>query len=78
MDPGGRDPGAHHDTIEHERGARQAIAKDLVPPLAVGRERLLAPTLSAWLAGANELNRTMSAPEHWTVTPIVVVTHPRQ
>ena len=47
-------------------------------PLAVGRERLLAPTLSAWLAGANELNRTMSAPEHRAVTPIVVFTHPRQ
>ena len=47
-------------------------------PLAAGRERLLAPTLSAWLAGANELNRTMSAPEHWTVTPIVVVTQPRR
>jgi hypothetical protein len=47
-------------------------------PLAAGRERLLAPTLSAWLAGANELNRTMSAPEHRAVTPIVVVTHPRQ
>ena len=47
-------------------------------PLAAGRERLLAPTLSAWLAGANELNRTMSAPEHRAVTPIVVFTHPRQ
>ena len=47
-------------------------------PLAVGRERLLAPTLSAWLAGANELNRTMSAPEHRAVTPIVVFTQPRR
>jgi hypothetical protein len=46
-------------------------------PLAVGREKLLAPTLSAWLAGANELNRMMSAPEHRAVTPIVVFTHPR-
>jgi hypothetical protein len=46
-------------------------------PLALGRERLLAPTLSAWLASANELNRTMSAPEHRAVTPIVVLTHPR-
>ena len=47
-------------------------------PLAAGREWLLAPTFSAWLAGANELNRTMSAPEHRGVTPIVVFTHPRQ
>ena len=47
-------------------------------PLAAGRERLLAPTLSAWLAGANELNRTMSAPEHRAVTPIAVVTHPHK
>lgn len=46
-------------------------------PLAVGRERLLAPTLSAWLASANELNHTMSALEHQAVTPIVVFTHPR-
>ena len=47
-------------------------------PLAMGRERLLAPTFSAWLAGANELNRTMSTPEHRAVMPIVVFTHPRQ
>jgi hypothetical protein len=47
-------------------------------PLAAGRARLLAPTLSAWLAGANELNRTMNAPEHRAVGPIVVFTHPRQ
>jgi hypothetical protein len=47
-------------------------------PLAVERGRLLARTFSAWLASAHELNRTMSAPEHRAVTPIVVFTHPRQ
>ena len=47
-------------------------------PLAVERARLLALTFSAWLAGANELNHTMSALEHRGVTPIVVFTHPRQ
>ena len=47
-------------------------------PLAVERARLLAPTFSAWLAGANELNRTMSAPEHRAITPIVVFTHAPQ
>ena len=32
--------------------------------------------LSAWLPDANELNRKMSAPAHWQITPATVFTHP--
>lgn len=45
-------------------------------PLSEGREKLLAPQLTTWLTAANELNRKMSEPKYWTVTPITVFTHP--
>jgi hypothetical protein len=45
-------------------------------PLVEGREGLLAPQLSEWLTAANELNRKMSEPKYWTVTPATVFTHP--
>ena len=51
-----------------------AAAADL--PLPADREELVAGQLATWLVAANELNRKMAAPEHLTVTPITVFTHP--
>lgn len=45
-------------------------------PLGEGREGLLAPQLSEWLTAANELNRKMSEPKYWTITPATVFVHP--
>jgi hypothetical protein len=44
--------------------------------LAEGRAALLAPQLDIWIRGATKLSRKMSAPEHRTVAPVVVVTQP--
>jgi hypothetical protein len=45
-------------------------------PLAPGREAVIAPPLNVWIGWANELNRKMSAAEHWTLTPITTFSHP--
>ena len=45
-------------------------------PLAEGREALLALQLRDWLTAANELNRKMSEPEHQTIMPLTIFTHP--
>jgi hypothetical protein len=47
-------------------------------PLAEGRAAILAPQLNVWITLANELNRKMSDPRHWTLTPITVFSHPRR
>ena len=51
-----------------------AVAADL--PLAREREGMLSGQLTEWLTAANELNRKMSAPEHWTLAPVTVFSHP--
>jgi hypothetical protein len=51
-----------------------ARAADL--PLGPERPALIAPQLGTWLVAANELSRTLSAPEHRTLTPITVFRHP--
>lgn len=51
-----------------------AVYADL--PLAPGREAVVAPVLRAWLADANALSRKMSAPEHWTLAPVTIFSHP--
>ncbi|HEY7035502.1 MAG TPA: hypothetical protein VH482_29445 [Thermomicrobiales bacterium] len=45
-------------------------------PLPAERAALIAPTLAVWWGWADELNRKMREPAHWTITPIGVVTHP--
>jgi hypothetical protein len=56
--------------------AVRALAEYAGLPLAAGREAVLAPTLEAWVADAEALSLKMSAPEHWTLTPATVFTHP--
>lgn len=61
------------------QAARQAVrelARHAGLPLAAGREEAIAPVLQAWLLDANALSRKMSAPEHWTVAPATIFTHP--
>jgi len=59
-------------TAETVRGL--AAAAQLL--LAVEREEQVAAQLAAWLTAANDLNRKMSALEHWTLMPATVFTHP--
>jgi hypothetical protein len=54
----------------------RALAAAAGLPVGAEREALVAPQLAAWLTAANELSRTMSAAEHWTVTPVTAFTHP--
>jgi hypothetical protein len=37
---------------------------------------MVAAQLREWLTAANELNRKMSAAEHWTAVPVTVFAHP--
>lgn len=60
--------------INEERVRALAAAADL--PLGAEREALVAAQLREWLTAANELNRKMSAPQHWTVVPVTVFAHP--
>ena len=54
----------------------RALASCAELPLAPGREELIAETLDAWVAEANELSRKMSAAEHRELVPATVFTHP--
>jgi Asp-tRNA(Asn)/Glu-tRNA(Gln) amidotransferase C subunit len=54
----------------------RALAEIAELPLAEGREGPIAEQLAEWLTAANELNRKMSAAQHWRITPITVFTHP--
>jgi hypothetical protein len=60
--------------VDDEMVAVLARAADL--PLAEDRRAVVREVLGAWLPDANELSRKMSEPEHWTVTPATVFTHP--
>ena len=62
--------------IEVDEATVRALADLAELPLTEGREALLAPQLSEWLTAANELNRKMSEPKHWTVTPATVFVQP--
>ena len=64
------------DETRIDEAAVRALATAADLPLPAGREALIAGQLSTWLTAANELNRKMAAPEHLTVTPITVFTHP--
>jgi hypothetical protein len=64
------------DQVQADEIAVRTLASVAGLPLAAGREKLLAPQLAAWLAGANELNRKMSQPDFGELTPLVVFTHP--
>lgn len=52
------------------------LAEYAALPLAPGREQVIAPTLQAWLADANELSRKMSETAWRDVTPATVFAHP--
>jgi hypothetical protein len=65
------------DRVHVDALAARTLAAVADLPLAADRARLLAPQLGAWLAAANELNRTMSQPDYREVTPVTVFTHPR-
>jgi hypothetical protein len=56
--------------------AVRALAAYAGLPLAPGREAAVAPVLRAWLADANALSRKMSAPDHRTLTPVTIFSHP--
>ena len=45
-------------------------------PLAPGREQVIATMLHAWVTDANALSRKMSAPEHWSLAPVTIFSHP--
>jgi hypothetical protein len=53
-----------------------ALAHAAGLPLREARAQTIAPQLGEWLTAANELNRKMSRPEHWTIVPVTVVMHP--
>jgi hypothetical protein len=57
-------------------GQVRALAAYAELPLPPGREEVVASVLRAWLADANALSRKMSAPEHWTLAPVTVFSHP--
>jgi hypothetical protein len=45
-------------------------------PLPTERAALIAPALAVWWRWADDLNRKMREPAHWTITPISIVAHP--
>ena len=45
-------------------------------PLPAERAALIAPALSVWWGWAEDLNRKLQEPANWTITPILVLTHP--
>jgi len=55
----------------------KALSEAANLPLSEQRLGLVAPLLSTWLEAANELSRTMAAPEHSGVVPITILRHPR-
>jgi hypothetical protein len=63
-----------------ERGVTDATVRTLADlaglPLSAERAAQIAPILAVWWGWADELNRKMREPDHWTTTPIVVLTHP--
>ncbi len=58
-----------------EDGVR-ALARAAALPLADDRVAALSSLLGDWLPAANDLSRTMSAPEHRGTAPITVFAHP--
>lgn len=54
----------------------QALAQAAELPLAEERLAMIGVQLATWIQGANELARTLRAPDHWTVTPVTVFRHP--
>jgi hypothetical protein len=64
------------DEITLSPGDVRTLARSAGLDLADGRAELLAPQLSVWLTAAGELNALMSRPEHQTVVPATVFTHP--
>jgi hypothetical protein len=63
-----------HKTVD-EQGVR-LLARAAELPLDEERLPAVAGLLGTWLEAANELSRSMSAPEHLTVMPATVFTHP--
>lgn len=58
-----------------EDGVR-ALARVAGIPVRDGEWSAIADVLAAWIPNANELSAKMSRPEHLTVTPATVFTHP--
>lgn len=56
--------------------AIRALADYAELPLAPGRERVIQPTLDAWIKDANELSRKMSAEKYRDLIPVTVFFHP--
>jgi hydrogenase/urease accessory protein HupE len=56
--------------------AVRALARAAALPLAEDRIAAVTALLGDWLAAANDLSRTMSAPEHRGTAPITVFAHP--
>jgi hypothetical protein len=54
----------------------RALARAAELPLADDRVLALASLLSDWLPAANDLSRTMSAPEYRGTAPITSFVHP--
>lgn len=65
----------HEHRIVDEEGAR-GLARAAGLPLDEERLPAVAELLGTWLEAANELSRTMSAPQHLAVMPATVFTHP--
>jgi hypothetical protein len=65
----------HEQKIVDEQGAR-GLAGAAGLPLDDERLPAVADLLGTWLEAANELSRTMSAPEHLAVMPATVFAHP--
>lgn len=60
--------------LMNEDGVR-ALARAAALPLSDDRVADLASLLSDWLPAANDLSRTMSAPEYRGTTPITAFGH---
>jgi hypothetical protein len=65
----------HEQQTVDEQGVR-LLARAAGLPLDDERLPAVAELLGTWLGAANELSRTMSAPEHLAVMPATVFTHP--
>jgi hypothetical protein len=64
------------DTDETGAARVRLLARYAALPLPPQREALVAAILDAWVPAANELSRKMSAPEHQSLLPVTVLTHP--
>lgn len=74
MNEAGNPPRLH--TVSADNHMVRQFARVAAFQLSQQREPAVSAILSAWLEGATELSRKMSAPEYQTLLPATTFSHP--